>query len=170
MTDETKNQPGLDEEEKNVDDGGGQNNPVPTPPASTSSYFEKIVRHIPATINGAYVASLGLLAENAPNPAWLHWSVFLILLILVPFYVLYIPGQIPDKSVSKRYCVFAATISFVVWVIAIDGGPMAISFPEYYRPLYGALLLIITTLILPVLEIVLKNLSFFKPKDGEYSQ
>ena len=96
--------------------------PVPVPPTApapsptTTSYFEKIVRHIPATINAAYVASLGLLAENAPNPAWLHWSVFLVLLILVPFYVLYIPGQFQDKSMSKRYCVFASTISFIVWV------------------------------------------------------
>ena len=147
--------------------------PVPVPPTApapsptTTSYFEKIVRHIPATINAAYVASLGLLAENAPNPAWLHWSVFLVLLILVPFYVLYIPGQFQDKSMSKRYCVFASTISFIVWVYAIDGGPIAISFPQLYQPLYGSLLLIITTLVLPVLEIVLQKLNYFRPENEE---
>ena len=82
----------------------------------------------------------------------------------MPFYTLYIPGQIPDKSVSRRYCVLASTISFAVWVYAIDGGPIAISFPEFYQPLYGSLLLIITTLILPVLEIVLKKINYFKPE------
>ena len=73
-------------------------------------------------------------------------------------------GQIPDKSVSRRYCVLASTMSFAVWVYAIDGGPIAISFPEFYQPLYGSLLLIITTLILPVLEIVLKKFNYFKPE------
>ncbi|MCA9817378.1 MAG: hypothetical protein KC652_19860, partial [Cyanobacteria bacterium HKST-UBA01] len=74
-------------------DGEGGQNPLPEPTPVLVSYFEKIVRHIPATINAAYVASLGLLAEAGPNPAWLHWTVFLVLWALVPFYVLYIPGQ-----------------------------------------------------------------------------
>ena len=145
-------------------DGEGGQNPLPEPTPVLGSYFEKIVRHIPATINAAYVASLGLLAEAGPNPAWLHWTVFLVLWALVPFYVLYIPGQLPDKSVSKRYCVLASTISFLVWVYAIDGGPIAISFPEFYTPLYGSLLLILTTLILPVLEVVLKKFRYFRPE------
>ena len=105
-----------------------------------------------------------MLAEAAPNPAWLYWAVFLTLWALVPFYVLYIPGQLSDKSVSKRFCVMAGVISFAVWAYAVDGGPIAVSFPEYYKPLYGSLLLIVTTLILPVLEVVLKQLSFFKPE------
>lgn len=149
------------------DRGGEVRQIIPDPPPSTVSYFEKIVRHIPATINAAYVASLGLLAEAASSPAWLHWTVFLVLWALVPFYVLYIPGQIPDKSVSKRYCVLASTISFLVWVYAIDGGPFAISFPEFYQPLYGSLLLIITTLVLPVLEVVLKKFRYFKPPEED---
>lgn len=156
----------LAEEVNETNDDSNRDGSQPTPDSSsvTSSYFEKIVRHIPATINAAYVASLGLIAEAAPTPAWLHWSVFLILWVLVPFYTLYIPGQIPDKSVSRRYCVLAATISFAVWVYAIDGGPIALSFPEFYQPLYGSLLLIITTLILPVLEVVLKKINYFKPE------
>lgn len=174
MPDQTNHQDTPDLVEQ-VDGGGEGPGPAapadpttptnPTPPPATTSYFEKIVRHIPATINAAYVASLGLLAENAPNPAWLHWSVFLVLLVLVPFYVLYIPGQIQDKTVSTRYCVFASTLSFIVWVYAIDGGPIAISLPSLYEPLYGSLLLIVTTLILPVLEIVLKKISYFKPEE-----
>jgi len=139
--------------------------PVVEPSQFTSSYFEKIVKHIPAGLNAAYVASLGLLAENAPNPAWLHWSVFLTLWALVPLYVIYLPGQIPDKSVSKKYCVLAATISFLVWCYAIDGGPIAISFPNLYQPIYGSLLLIITTLILPVLEKILMQVKYFKLKE-----
>ena len=161
------------EPETGQEDGQDQQDPVPVPPTApapspaATSYFEKIVRHIPATINAAYVASLGLLAETAPNPAWLHWSVFLVLLVLVPFYVLYIPGQVEDKKMSKRYCVFASTISFIVWVYAIDGGPIAISFPQLYQPLYGSLLLIITTLVLPVLEIVLQKFNYFRPENEE---
>ena len=170
MTDETDRQvEGPDTENNPIPNAEPAPNPTPNPnpgdgSATTTSYFEKIVRHIPATINAAYVASLGLLAEAAPNPPWLHWSVFLVLLILVPFYVLYIPGQIQDKTVSTKYCVFASTLSFIVWVYAIDGGPIAISFPQLYQPLYGSLLLIITTLVLPVLEVVLKKVKFFKPE------
>lgn len=169
MTDETNRQDENLEVEPRVDDPAPNPNPtpnpVPAPTTSTSSYFEKVVRYIPATLNAAYIASLGLLAEAAPAPAWLHWSVFLVLWALVPFYVLYIPGQLADKSVSKRFCVMASVISFAVWVYAIDGGPVAVSFPDYYQPLYGSLLLIVTTLILPVLEIVLKKFSYFKPEE-----
>ena len=143
--------------------------PLPNPNVSisTTSYFDKIVRFIPAGLNAAYVAILGLLAESDPAPAWLHWTVFLVLWSLVPLYILYIPGQIADKSVSKRYCVLAGVISFAVWCYALDGGVIAISFPEYYKPLYGSLLLIITTLILPVLEVVMKKFKYFKPDEDE---
>ena len=168
MSDETKNQiDGLEVEKQAEDDNG--NNPVPTPttPASTASYFEKIIRYIPAGLITAHVSINGLLVENAPNPVWLHWSVFLVLWILVPFYVLYIPGQLQDKSVSKNFCVLAGVISFAVWAYAIDGSVIAVSFPEYYQPLYGSLLLIITTLILPVLEIVMKKIPFFKPEETD---
>ncbi|MBK9141904.1 MAG: hypothetical protein IPM23_05365 [Candidatus Melainabacteria bacterium] len=161
----------MDPRDPNEPESGGNpkdtSTPAPppapaTPPASTSSYFEKIVMYIPGTINAGYVASIGILAEQASAPHWLHWAVFLTLWALTPLYVIYLPGQGKDAVESKRYHVLASTLAFAVWVFAIDGGPIALSFPQFYSPIYGSLLLIVTTLVLPLLEKMAGQLSFFR--------
>jgi hypothetical protein len=44
----------------------------------------------------------------------------------------------------------ASTLAFVVFIFAL-GGPFALTF-SWYRPLYGTVVLILTTLLLPLFE------------------
>jgi len=122
------------------------------PPDSktTDSYFEKLVKYIPADIVGAYVAIAGILTENGNQPLWLTWAVFGFLLILTPLYVCYIKTDPPGFSSSKCFHWLTACLAFTAWVFAL-GGPFAATF-SWYHPYLGSIALILTTITIPVLE------------------
>ena len=69
---------------------------------STDSYFEKLIKYIPADIVAAYVTIAGILSEHNNDPLWLTWAVFGCLLALTPLYVCWIktspPGIMPSKT------------------------------------------------------------------------
>jgi hypothetical protein len=117
---------------------------------STDSYFEKLIKYIPADIVAAYVAIAGILQENNNQPLWLTWSVFGTLLTLTPLYVCFIKTQPAGFISSKFFHWITSCLAFTVWVFAL-GGPFAATF-EWYRPYFGSVALILTTLIIPVLE------------------
>lgn len=139
--------------------------PVPPAPDSrTTSYFEKLIKYIPAELIAAHTAIDGILREELvsnPIASWLYWGVFLFLLVLTPLYVKYRPTEEAERQ-SVRYHCCAATVSFAVWVFAL-GGPFVITWPEIYRPVYGSLLLILTTLTIPIIEVAAMKLKFFQP-------
>lgn len=116
----------------------------------TDSYFEKLIKYIPADIVAAYVALDGILKENLYSPMWLGWSVFGALVALTPLYVCYMKTSPPGLVARKTFHWMASTFAFMVWVFAL-GGPFAATF-DWYRPVFGTVLLIVTTLILPVFE------------------
>ncbi len=145
---------------------GSIQDPVPPPPpapvpSGTEQYLSKLIRYIPAPIIAAYTAATGMIAEDPVHLLYLSWAVFAVCLVLAPLYVWFVPDSIQDnKDCSKRFHVVASIISFAVWGFAL-GGPFALTF-EWYRPLYGSLALIFSTLIMPLLEKVLMLLGFFK--------
>jgi len=122
------------------------------PPSSNvaDSYFERLMRYIPADIVAGYVAIDGILKDGGNSPLWLTWSVFVSLLVLTPLYVCYIKTTPPGVVFSKTFHWVASMLAFSAWVFAL-GGPFAVTF-DWYRPVYGSVLLILTTLTLPVLE------------------
>lgn len=133
-------------------------------PRREDSYFEKLIKYIPLDIIAGYQAIDGIIRDQATNPLWLYWTAFVGLLVLTPFYTMYRPNQPPTLMHAKtRFTVVTSTIAYVVWVYAI-GGPFAVTFPDFYRPVYGSVLLILTTLALPVLEqMVIGNNNKLKP-------
>jgi hypothetical protein len=123
----------------------------PPPEAKdTDSYAERLIKYIPADIVAAYVAIEGVLKQGGNDPHWLNWAVFGGMLALTPLYVMYMKTDPPGFAIAKAFHAFAATLSFTVWVFAM-GGPFALSF-AWYKPVLGSVLLIFTTLLLPVLE------------------
>lgn len=122
---------------------------LPADSKDTDSYFEKLIKYIPADIVAAWLAIDGVLKDQS-NPLWLVWAVFGILVFLTPFYVVLIKTTPPGFSVAKTFHWLASTLAFVVFVFAL-GGPFALTF-AWYRPLYGTIVLILTTLILPLFE------------------
>jgi hypothetical protein len=120
------------------------------PPDSktTDSYFEKLVKYIPADILAAYVAITGITASVNP-PVWLGWGVFAVLLALTPLYVCYVKTTPTGFGPGKIFHWVTACLAFTAWVFAM-GGPFT-TFP-WYQPYLGSVVLILTTLIIPVLE------------------
>ncbi len=115
------------------------------------SYFEKLLRNIPADIITGYVALSGLLSEVTTSSIILHWIVFGALLALTPLYVCFMKTQPPGFMPNKIFPCAASAFAFAVWVFAL-GGPFAATWPQWYQPVFGSIALILTTLILPVLE------------------
>jgi hypothetical protein len=129
---------------------------LPPPPPPEASYFEKLLAYIPAEIVGAVLVMDGMLKEAAPDrPLWLYWAMFFAATLLTPLYVVFRPTENPAINCTKRFRAVTATIAFSVWMFAI-GGPFAVTF-EWYRPIFGSLLLIITT---PVFEKVAERFKF----------
>ncbi|MBA3993735.1 MAG: hypothetical protein C0469_09430 [Cyanobacteria bacterium DS2.3.42] len=146
----------------------GEDNRQPLPPGENrnrpaadggrdDTYFEKLLKYVPGDIVAAFVAIDGLLRDQAlPNPLWLDWTVFGVLLILAPLYAVYRPSTPPPPSLQgkRNFHAVAAMVAFTVWVFAL-GGPFATTWPDIYRPMYGSILLIFTTLIIPLFEKIL---------------
>jgi len=147
------------------DEPNDKNSDTPTPDPRTTSYFEKLIKYIPGELNAAYIAIDGILREELvsdPIAVWLYWGVFVFLLVLTPLYIKYRPSEEAEKQSIRFHCC-AATVAFAVWVFAL-GGPFALTFPDIYRPVYGSLLLILTTLTIPIIEAAAMKLKFFQPK------
>jgi hypothetical protein len=122
-------------------------------PATRSSaveidtYFDKVVKYIPADIVGAWVAVTGLVssASGIPHQTVL-WIAFGIGLILTAWWTLRqtaLPGQPP--AVTQ---VIISTGAFAVWVFALGG-------PFQHVPgqqVYGSLLLILYTLVVALID------------------
>lgn len=54
----------------------GPQNPPPDFKDS-DTYFEKLLKAVPADIVAAYITIQGILAEHKNQPLWLSWAVFL---------------------------------------------------------------------------------------------
>lgn len=129
------------------------------PPFRTAvdeSYFEKLLRNIPADIVGGYTALQGIIIDQAGNSPTIQWIVFGVLLSLTPLYVCYMKTEPPGFTLNKIFPCMASAFAFAVWVFAL-GGPFAAQWPKWYMPVYGSIALILTTLILPVLERLFYN-------------
>lgn len=108
------------------------------------TYFDRVVKYIPADIVAAWTAAAGLIASAGPNvnAKMLLWVAFAVELILTPFWILKQTTK-PNKPPAVAQSVIG-TCAFFVWVFAL-GGPFVNLI--FYKPIYGSLLLIFYTLI-----------------------
>jgi hypothetical protein len=110
--------------------------------AAVDGYFDKVIKYIPSDIVGGWVAVTGLIksADNVPTNLLL-WIAFGAGIILTLLWTLKQTSE-PGKKTAKTQIIIS-TFSFAVWVFAL-GGPFATL--EFYRPLYGSLMLIFYSL------------------------
>lgn len=146
----------------------GFNQAPPLDRRLSDSYFERLLRYVPADIVAAWVTLDGIFKSQNYHPLWLSWGVFGVLTFLTPLYIVYIKTEPQGFLPSKTFHWMAATFSFGVWVFAL-GGPFPVTF-QWYQPVYGSVLLVLTTLFLPVLETIfyrsgLPPLSPVPPRD-----
>jgi hypothetical protein len=116
-------------------------------------YFSKILKLIPADIVAAWILISGMVTLSKTNPAVnypaLIWICFFALLVIVPLYLYRITGV---KGIPQLLITMGA---YVVWVFAL-GVPFSDlngeNFLQFtYQPIYGQLLLIFYTLIVPMI-------------------
>jgi hypothetical protein len=111
------------------------------------TYFDRIVKYVPADIVAAWTAATAAVAgakDLKPTiPADnILWVFFVFLLIITPLWVnkqTHEPGK--PRAVKQ---IIVATAAFVVWVFAL--GPPFSSLP-YYNGLFGTLVIIAFTLV-----------------------
>jgi len=111
-------------------------------PVEIDSYFDKVLKYIPADIVAAWVAVTGLVsnARDVPRQTVL-WVAFGIGLVLTAWWTwkqASAPGRRPPVTQA-----LISTGAFAVWVFAL-GGPFQ-HVPG--REVYGSLLLILYTLV-----------------------
>ena len=107
------------------------------------TYFDRVVKFVPADIVGAWVAAAGIVKGAAGIPTQkVLWIVFVFGLLLTPFWTL---RQTHEEGAPRALLQAGiATLAFAVWVFAL-GGPFA-SLP-FYHEVYGSLVLIGFTLV-----------------------
>jgi hypothetical protein len=116
-------------------------------PVEIDTYFDKVVKYIPADIVGAWVAVTGLISSASGIPRQtLLWVAFGIGLILTAWWTLKqttVPGRRPGVTQA-----IISTGAFAVWVFALGG-------PFQHVPgqqVYGSLLLILYTLVVALID------------------
>jgi len=116
--------------------------PPPIPPGEIDTYFDKVVKYIPADIVSAWVAVTGLVSSARDLPRQpILWVAFVIGLILTAWWTwkqAAVPGRRPPAAQA-----IISTGAFAVWVFALGG-------PFQHVPgqqLYASLLLILYTLV-----------------------
>lgn len=116
-------------------------------------YLAKVSRYIPSEIVAAYIAASGIVLGSIgiSKLTWL-WIVIAVLGILTPIW-LYFATKVEGKPPAV-FQIITGTIAYLVWVFALSGGDL---FPGWYNSVYGGLLLILFTLVVPLIERILNQ-------------
>jgi hypothetical protein len=115
-----------------------------TPP---DTYFDKVVKYIPADIVAAWVAVTGLVkSANAPASAVL-WVCFAAGVLITAAWT-WKQTSVKGRAAATKQIIIS-TVAFGVWVLAL-GAPFDTL--EWYRPLYASLVLIGYTLVVALIE------------------
>src|SRR2546427_5941942 len=116
-------------------------------PVEIDTYFDKVLKYIPADIVGAWVAVTGLIASarDIPRQTTL-WVAFGIGLILTSWWTWKQAGAPGQRAPVTQTII--STGAFAVWVFALGG-------PFQHVPgqqVYGSLLLILYTLVVALIN------------------
>ena len=112
-------------------------------PVTPDTYFDRVIKYIPADIVAAWVAVTGAVksATNVPKDVIL-WVAFGLGIPLTAAWT-YRQTQEPGHA-ALPVQVAISTGAFIVWVFAL-GEPF--SYAAWYNPVYGSLLIILYTLL-----------------------
>ena len=106
------------------------------------TYFDKVVKYIPADIVAAWVAVVGLVKSATDVPSGtIMWIAFVAGVLLTAAWTWKQTHQSGQPPAVMQIVI--STVAFIVWVFAL-GTPF--SELAFYNPLYGSLLLIAFTL------------------------
>ena len=110
---------------------------------AVDGYQDRLLKYIPADVNGAWLALTGIVKSATAIPqSNVLWGLFLILLILTPIWTWQQTSK-PNQPPAITQ-ILISTGAFFVWVFALGEPFTSLSF---YQPVYGSILLILYSLI-----------------------
>src|SRR5437763_13906293 len=113
------------------------------------TYFDKVVKYVPVEIVSAWVATSAIVqAAAVAAKNGVMWACFGAGLVLTALWTLKKTAQ-PGKPPAVQQTLIS-TLAFVLWTIALGEPFRSLLTPEK-QSLYGALLLILFTLIVPLI-------------------
>lgn len=114
-------------------------------PIEPDNYATRLLKYIPAEIVGLYITSEAVIRASSEGTSMyaLMWIVFLFGLVMTPLYLHRV------TKVTRKSQLLVSTVAFGIWVFAL-GGPFEVV--DWYKPLYGGLLLPAFTLVVAVYE------------------
>lgn len=118
---------------------------------SADDYMSRVLKHIPSEIVMAYIAIDGVLRTSYNPNVWserqtlqkLLWITLATLTVITPLWLWRV------MRVRRLSQLFISTLSVVVWLFAL-GGPFALL--DWYEPAFGAIVLPLYTLIVPIIS------------------
>lgn len=111
-------------------------------------YKDKLIKYIPADIVAGWTAVTGLIASaDAGSQGGLMWIVFVVGLVITPLWIWRVTSEPNTKPAVTQIVI--STLAFIVWVFALGGPFTGLS---WYDPLYGSLLLIGFTFVVPIIN------------------
>jgi hypothetical protein len=119
--------------------------------AAADTYFDRVVKYIPADINAAWIFVSGLIKDNRSVPQdKLLWGAFLLGTALTAMWTFKQTRTSPAQKFKHPATtqILVSTGAFIVWVFAL-GEPF--SRLPWYNSLYGSLLLVFYTLVVALI-------------------
>jgi hypothetical protein len=107
----------------------------------TDKFVDRMLKHIPSEIIGAYLAVSGMLSSlQGSLLTTMNWINFGLFLIATPFWLIYVSG------VTTVWQNVLSLIAFVFWVMTLVGGPFS-----FVPPVIGSAgVLFFSALLAPV--------------------
>jgi len=111
------------------------------PIRSADSYADRLLKYIPSEVIAVYLTVDAILKSATDMRIPVLWVVFLVLLVATPFYLWRV------ANIVKKDQIAISTLAFIVWVFAMGGPFISLSF---YHPVYGAVALPLFTFLVPI--------------------
>ncbi|MEH2334376.1 hypothetical protein [Nostoc sp.] len=116
--------------------------------AKIDDYFSKLLKYIPTEIVGGWIAITGLIKSATGIPTnTILWVLLIIFTVITAAYILQQTSERQKPPAVKQTII--SSIAFLVWVFALGEPFSSLSF---YSPVYGSILLIICSLIIPLIN------------------
>ncbi|MBG0744780.1 MAG: hypothetical protein IV298_15175 [Cylindrospermopsis raciborskii KL1] len=124
--------------------------------SDVDGYLNKVMKYIPSETVGVWITIKTMIEGNNDIPqSTILWGIFIFCLFLTFAYIRLLPSDSKNKPTIKQAIISVG--AFIFWAIAIGGEPFK-SISGYY-PIYGSILMILYTAIIPLVPLEQRKLS-----------
>jgi len=124
--------------------------------SNVDNYLDKITKLIPSEILGVWITIKTMVEGNDSIPEnSILLGIFMFCLFLTFAYIRLLPAELEKKPTVKQGIISVG--AFMVWAIAIGGKPfISIS---WYHPIYGSILMVLYTVVIPLIPLEQRKFS-----------